>query len=85
MPRTRSAGNVTPPEGCWIRYQLSLRDIKFEKVAQKASCGISTVSNVISGVKHSKRVEKVLAEMLGFDSFADLMAIAAAQSKGGVA
>jgi hypothetical protein len=83
MPRTRAAKNIMPPEGCWIRYQLDLRNIKFEAVAKKANCSIPTVSEVICGVKNSKRVGKALADMLGYASFGDLMA--AARSRGGAA
>jgi DNA-binding LacI/PurR family transcriptional regulator len=54
-----------------------------EAVAKKANCSIPTVSEFCNGVKNSKRVGKALAEILGYASFADLMA--AARSKGGVA
>jgi hypothetical protein len=83
MPRTRAAKNIMPSEGCWIKYQLNLRNIKLEAVAKKANCSIPTISEVLCGVKNSKRAGKALAEMLGYASFADLMA--AARSKGGVA
>jgi hypothetical protein len=85
MPRTRSAKNIMPSEGCWIKYQLNLRNIKLEAVAKKANCSVPTISEVICGVKNSKRVGKALAEILGYDSFGDLIAAAATQSKGGAA
>jgi hypothetical protein len=77
-----------PPEGCWIKYQLDLRNIKLEAVAKQANRSVSTVSRVVCGVKNSKRIGEVLAEMLGYGSFAELKAaamIAAARSKGGAA
>jgi hypothetical protein len=74
-----------PPEGCWIRYQLNLRNIKLEAVAQKANCHPTMVSQVICGVKNSKRVGKALAGMLGYASYKELMEAASTQSKGGVA
>jgi transcriptional regulator with XRE-family HTH domain len=85
MPRTRAAKNITPPEGCWIRYQLNLRNIKMEDIAKKAGCSIPTVSEVINGVKNSKRVAKTLADMLGYTGFEALLAAASAQARGGAA
>jgi ribosomal protein L31E len=74
-----------PPEGCWIKYQLDLRNIKLEDVAKKAHRSISMVSQVICGVKKSEKVEKVLAEMLGYPSSTHLWAEAFRNSKGGAA
>jgi predicted transcriptional regulator len=62
-----------PPEGSWIKYQLDLRNIKMEAVAKKANRSLSTVSRVVCRLKNSKRVERVLAEMLGYVTFDDLM------------
>jgi hypothetical protein len=72
--RTRSKEHPTPPAGCWIRYQLDLRNIKLEEVAQKAHHSVSSVSRVICGVKKSEKVEKALAEMLGYPSYKHLWA-----------
>jgi hypothetical protein len=74
-----------PPGGCWIKYQLDLRNIKLEEVAQKAHRSISMVSRVLSGVKKSEMVEKALAEMLGYPSYKHLWADAFINSKGGAA
>jgi hypothetical protein len=73
-----------PPEGCWIKYQLDLRNIKLETVAQKANRSVSSVSRVICGVKKSEKVEKALAEMLGYPSWKHLWADAFI-SRGGAA
>jgi hypothetical protein len=85
MPRTRAPRNVTPPEGCWIRYQLNLRNIKLQNVALKAGRAESTVSQVICGIKNSERIGQALADLLGYPSFEALTAAAAAQTKGGAA
>jgi hypothetical protein len=74
-----------PPEGSWIKYQLDLRNIKMEAVAQKARRTISMVSQVISGVKNSDAVGLALAQMLGYASYKDLMESARLQAKGGAA
>jgi lambda repressor-like predicted transcriptional regulator len=61
-----------PPEGCWIKYQLDLRNIKLEAIAKKAGCAVATVSRVICKTRHSEKVESVLAEMLGYPTYKDL-------------
>jgi hypothetical protein len=74
-----------PPEGSWLKYQLNLRNIKLEAVAQKANRSTSMVSQVICGVKNSEKVESALARILGYATYKDLMEAASAQSKGGAA
>jgi hypothetical protein len=74
-----------PPEGSWIKYQLDLRNIKMEAVAQKAHRTLSMVSQVISGVKNSDAVGLALAQMLGYASYKDLMEAACIHAKGGAA
>jgi hypothetical protein len=74
-----------PPEGCWIKYQLDLRNIKMEDVAKKARRSVAMVSRVVCGVKKSKKVESALARILGYATYQDLMEAASAQSKGGAA
>jgi hypothetical protein len=86
MARIRSAEHPTSSEGCWIKYQLILRNIKLEDVAQKAHRSVSMVSRVVCGVKKSERVEKALAEMLGYPSYKYLWADAFLKSdRGGAA
>jgi hypothetical protein len=63
-----------PPGGCWIKYQLDLRNIKLEAIAKKAGRMVATVSRVICRTRHSEKVEAVLAEMLGYPSYKDLWA-----------
>jgi lambda repressor-like predicted transcriptional regulator len=65
-----------PPEGCWIKYQLDLRNIKLEAIAKKAGRTVATVSRVICRTRNSEKVEAVLAEMLGYESFKHLWAAA---------
>jgi hypothetical protein len=72
MARSRSFENPMPPEGCWIKYQLDLRNIKLEAIAKKAGRTVATVSRVICKIRHSEAVEAVLAEILGYPTFKDL-------------
>jgi hypothetical protein len=74
-----------PPEGSWIKYQLDLRNIKLEDVAQKAYRSVSMVSQVITGVKNSEAVGLALARTLGYATYQDLMEAARLQAKGGAA
>jgi ribosomal protein L31E len=57
-----------PPEGCWIKYQMDLRNVKMTDVARKAHRSVSMVSRVVCGVKKSEKVESALAELLGYPS-----------------
>ncbi|MDR1949156.1 MAG: hypothetical protein LBQ38_07175 [Spirochaetaceae bacterium] len=85
MARTRSPEHPMPPEGSWIKYQLDLRNIKLEAVAQKAHRTVSMVSQVITGVKNSEAVGLTLAQMLGYATYKDLMEAASIETKGGAA
>jgi hypothetical protein len=73
-----------PPEGCWIKYQMDLRNVKMTDVARKAHRSVSMVSRVVCGVKKSAKVESALAELLGYPGFEALKA-ASTQAKGGAA
>jgi transcriptional regulator with XRE-family HTH domain len=44
---------ITPRKGCWIKYQLNLRRITQEDVAQKAGVSSKMVSHFITGRKNS--------------------------------
>jgi len=74
MARKQSFEQPRTPESCWIKYQLDLRNIKYDVVAEKARCSIQFVSMVICGKRKSKNVEAVLAEMLGYQSYKHLWA-----------
>jgi transcriptional regulator with XRE-family HTH domain len=65
---------ITPQKGCWLKYQLNLRKITQEDVAQKAGVSQKMVSHFITGRKNSERVKKALAEVLGYESFEKLIA-----------
>jgi transcriptional regulator with XRE-family HTH domain len=73
---------ITPRKGCWLKYQLNLRKITQEDVAQKAGVSQKMVSHFITGRKNSDRVKKALAEVLGYESFEKL--IAAFRGKEGI-
>jgi len=76
MARSRSFENPMPPEGCWIKYQLDLRNIKLDAIAKKAGRTVATVSRVICRTRNSEKAEAALAEMLGYSSWKELWAAA---------
>jgi transcriptional regulator with XRE-family HTH domain len=71
---------ITPQTGFWVQYQLKLRNIAIESVAQKANVSYSMVSHFLRGRKNSEKVKKSLAEVLGYESFEKLTA--ASRGKG---
>ena len=85
MARSRSFCNPMSPEGCWVKFQLDLRNIKLEAVAKRAGVTVGQVSRVICGTRKTINVKNVLATMLGFSTYEDLMETARLQTKGGVA
>jgi len=76
MARSRSVDHPMPPEGCWIKYQLDLRNIKLETVANKAGLTVATVSRVIRGTRKSEKARTALAQTLGYPSWRELWAAA---------
>jgi transcriptional regulator with XRE-family HTH domain len=70
---------ITPRKGCWIKYQLNLRNITQEDVAQKAGVSSKMVSHFITGRKNSEKVRRALAETLGYPSFEALIAASRGQ------
>jgi transcriptional regulator with XRE-family HTH domain len=71
---------ITPQTGCWIQYQLKLRNFTLEPVARKANVSIPMVTHFLKGRKNSEKVKKALTEVLGYESFEKL--IAASRGKG---
>jgi transcriptional regulator with XRE-family HTH domain len=65
---------ITPQKGCWVKYQLNLRNITLETVAKRANVTGVMVTHFLKGRKNSERVKKALAEVLGYESFEKLIA-----------
>lgn len=72
--------SLTPREGCWIKYQLDLRNITYKAVAAAANLSENMVSHFLTCRKNSERIKLALAEILGYPSFETL--IAASRGKG---
>jgi len=65
---------ITPKKGCWIKYQLALRNLTNQTVANKAGLSTQMVTNFIKGRKNSARIRAALADVLGYPSFEALIA-----------
>jgi transcriptional regulator with XRE-family HTH domain len=65
---------ISPRKGCWIKYQLNLRNIKYKTVAEKAGVSEEMITQVIKGRKNSEKVKRALTEVLGYSSFEALIA-----------
>ena len=80
------AARLTHGQGCWIRFQLNLRGIDQGTAAEKAGVAKATVSDFLNGRNNSERVREVLREILGYRTFAELLAAAkCCLDKGGAA
>jgi hypothetical protein len=82
MPRMRANGN---PESCWIRYKLELSGLTQRDIAKRAHRSWALVSKVINGDKRSPKVEATLSQILGYDTWDQLMQAARNPHKGGAA
>ena len=72
---------IKPREGLWINYQLRLAGTRQSDLADRLGIKHSTISHVLSGKRHSTRVETALYQTLGYPSFEAM--IAASRGKGG--
>jgi len=55
--------------GCWIKYQLNLRNLTYDTVAEKAGVHVSMITHFLRCRKNSEKVKAAIAEVLGFPSF----------------
>jgi hypothetical protein len=74
-----------PPEYRWIKLQLFQRNIRHKDIARKANCTTQFVSQVICGQRNSENVRAILAQMLGYATYQDLMEAASRGQEGGAA
>jgi transcriptional regulator with XRE-family HTH domain len=75
---------ITPRKGCWIKFQLNLRNVTYKTVAEKAGVSETMINHFIKGRKNSDRVKKALAETLGYPSFEALIAASRGHDGGAV-
>jgi uncharacterized protein YbaP (TraB family) len=72
--RKSPGGFLNHRTGCWVHYQIKLRNFTLETVAKKANVTSNMVSQFLKGRKRSEKVKIALAETLGYASFENLLA-----------
>jgi len=72
---------IKPKEGLWIIYQLRLKGISQMDMAAKLGLDVSTVNQILHGVRHSTRIENALYQTLGYSSFEAMIAAARGKEK----
>lgn len=62
---------ITPRrnESAWIRYRLDLAGVGLTGIAQSLGLTKQAVSYVISGRRHSARIEAEIARIIGYPSW----------------
>ena len=75
MPRPKRyrALYVTRQEGNFIKYKLSQAGWTVSAVADLAGVNQSLVSNVLAGRSHSRAVEAMVASILGYASWNEMV------------
>ena len=61
--------DVTREEGMYIQYQLKLKGYTYAEIAAELDCSRSAVQKVVTGQAHSRRIEKEVASVLGYESW----------------
>jgi transcriptional regulator with XRE-family HTH domain len=75
---------IKPKEGMWINYQLRLRGITQQNLAEKLEVRQATVAQVITGRARSTRIENTLYQTLGYPSFEAMIAASRGHDGGAV-
>lgn len=75
---------ITPRKGCWIKFQLNLRNITYKTVAEKAGVSEEMITQFIKGRKNSDKVRRALTETLGYESFEKLIVASRGHDGGAV-
>jgi len=65
---------IKPKEGMWINYQLRLRGITHQKLADQLGVKRESVTKIVTGARHSTRIEDALYQTLGYPSFEAMIA-----------
>ena len=80
MKRIRNTANfskfkrVDRLQGAWIGYQMKCQGITHKDIAIKVGVRPVSVTQVIHGLRTSGRIQKAVAQELGYESWNQLMA-----------
>ncbi|HIW37003.1 MAG TPA: hypothetical protein IAA30_08495 [Candidatus Treponema faecavium] len=62
-----------PDESAWLRYRLELAGSGVTDVARRLNMTHTVVSRVISGRRHSARIEAEIARILGYPGWNEML------------
>jgi CRP-like cAMP-binding protein len=74
---------IKPKEGMWVSYQLRLRGITHQNIADRLGVNRRTVTTILTGRGHSTRIEDTLYQTLGYPSFEAMIAASRGHDGGG--
>lgn len=69
----RASKKITPEQGLYIKYRLKCAGTTGADIAYEVGCTPVSVSNVLSGKSHSQRIERAVAQRLGYSSWNDMV------------
>ena len=69
----RASKKITPNQGLYIKYRLKCGGVTGEDIAFEVGCSQQAVCNVLSGKSHSQRIERAVAQRLGYSSWNDMV------------
>ena len=69
----RASKKITPEQGLYIKYRLKCAGTTGADIAYEAGCTPQSVSDVLSGKSHSQRIERAVAQRLGYKSWNDMV------------
>ena len=69
----RASKKITPEQGLYIKYRLKCAGTTGADIAYEVGCTPVSVSNVLSGKSHSQRIERTVAQRLGYSSWNDMV------------
>ncbi|MBR5965378.1 MAG: hypothetical protein IK015_04620 [Treponema sp.] len=64
---------ITAEQGLYIKYRLKCLGVIGADIAVEVGCTQQSVSNVLSGKSHSRRIERAVAARLGYRSWNDMV------------
>jgi DNA-binding transcriptional regulator LsrR (DeoR family) len=77
LQKKRNAKMVVPnmEQGIWLNYLLRTAGYSQQDIATKAGVSRQMVQKVLYGLKTSRRVQTVIAETLGYKTWAEVLVI----------
>lgn len=64
---------ITPEQGLYIKYRLKCAGTTGADIAFEIGCTQQAVQGVLSGKSHSQRIERAVAQRLGYPSWNEMV------------